>query len=138
MVTVALVAYVAATAVGMVVGSLVPFWLSVAPTFFVAATIRTFFAPRNPFANERLGCALVGCVWGALAGSFATSTCVNVHGTLLGSEAAALAVVCWAMILCIVAHRLPVAIGRHPHALCGLLFLATVGLTLALGAEVPT
>lgn len=140
-VSIALVAYVAATAVGMVAGSLAPFWLSVTPLVMLAGVAAVVYCAvtDGPRARNRFYPALSGSIWGALAGSFATSTCGPTHAQdLLGSETAALAGVCWAVALCLDADTLPRAVATRPHALCGLLFLSTISLALALGAEVPS
>jgi hypothetical protein len=137
MVSVALIAYVAATAAGMVVGSLAPFWCMVLPLMVGSAIAAACVAG---IANSwREGHASgVGATWGALAGSFATSTCGPTHAhSWLGSDVAAVVVSLVAIALVLVADMLPRAVAGRPHALCGLLFLSTVGLALALGAEVP-
>lgn len=148
MITVALIAYIAATAVGMFAGSLMPFWSSVAPVVFTAllVSVAAFVAGdrrsrdfdggyRADITARRVLC---GGTWGALAGSFAASTCGATHArSLLGSEVSAVVMALVAIALVLVADMLPRAVASRPHALCGLLFLSTVGLALALGAEVP-
>lgn len=148
MVIVALIAYVAATAVGMVVGHFAPFWEMAAPlvVFAYGTGAVVYFTTGNRAADtcgRRSDAwargAAAGGTWGALAGAFATSTCGPTHArSFLGSDVAAVVVALVAIALVLVADMLPRAVATRPHALCGLLFLSTVGLALALGAEVPT
>lgn len=138
---IALVAYIAATAVGMLAGSFVPFWVSVAPLVMLSGVAAVIFAAvtNGPRARNRFYPALAGSIWGAIAGAFATSTCGPTHArSLLGSDVSAVVVGLVAVALAFVADMLPRPIATRPHALCGLLFLLMVVFALALGAEVPT
>lgn len=134
---VALVAYAAATIVGMLVGTNVPFFLAVVPLVAFAGIVAIVFAGFTSARNA--SSAFAGSTWGALAGAFTTSTCGPTHATsAFGSDVAAVAIVNVAIALALVAETLPRAIASRPHALCGALFLATVALAFAHGAEVPT
>lgn len=147
MVSVALIAYIAATAAGMVVGSLAPFLEMAAPlvVFAYGTGAVVYFTTGDRVADPcgrrsdawARGVA-TGGTWGALSGAFAASTCGPTHvRSLLGSEVSAVVMALGAIALVLIADMLPRAVASRPHALCGLLFLATVGLALALGAEVP-
>jgi hypothetical protein len=143
MMSVALIAYVAATIVGMVVGSLAPFWCTIGPIASVSVVAgAVFFFSRlrgGMYDWARFTAVFAGCMWGALAGAFATSTCGPTHArSFLGSDVAAVVVSLVAIALVLVADMLPRAVTSRPHALCGLLFLSTVGLALTIGAEAPS
>jgi hypothetical protein len=122
-----LAGYAGGTSVGMVAAAFAhPAWVAVVGGAICIAAL------------DRLHASVPGIIWGGLAGSFAASTCSGTHHALLGSEAAAPAVACWALALAIVADRFPPQADRYPHALGGALFLVTVILALAIGAEVPS
>ena len=142
MMYIALVFYIAACSVGVALGSMLPFWYTVIPVVALSGVAASIFAAMTytPLrVSDRLLPALYGATWGGLAGAFAASTCWRTHAhSWMGSEVAVLVVGLIALALVVIAEMMPSGIASRPHVLCFALFMLTVVLALALGAEVPS